>query len=197
MILYLDQNKWIELAKIVYGIDQSVRARTIVRELRAAIDAGCVIPLSAMHYMETARISNADRRARLGTVMWDFSKGRTFASYPSVVEHEVEVALAKHFPQMNPSRLQLLGRGIRHAFGQIAMTDVASPIDEEMERAMLTGSSRLVVDPLSFKSQVQRMNFLSHLDTLHKTKHELPKNKWDNWLYAVAIVDIRNPLTGR
>ncbi len=75
------------------------------------------------------------------------------------------------------------------------MAEVTSVIDDEMERAMLTGSSRLGVDPLSFKGQVQRENFLSHLDTLHKTKHEPPKNKWENWLYGVAIADIRNPLT--
>jgi len=72
MIVYLDQNKWIELAKMVHGKDNSTRAKNVVRDFEAAIDGDhVVVPLSAFHYMETARVSNAERRRRLKTVIND------------------------------------------------------------------------------------------------------------------------------
>lgn len=101
MIVYLDQNKWIELARIIYGKDQSKAAKEILVSLRAAQEVGALeLPLSAIHYMETARISNAGKKARLGAVMWEFSKGTTIASIKSIVTHELEVALAMFFPRV-------------------------------------------------------------------------------------------------
>ncbi|MFA6310397.1 MAG: hypothetical protein WCV99_10535 [Sterolibacterium sp.] len=195
MIVYLDQNKWIELARIVHGKDKSQRAKGILHALNAAIQSGCIIPLSAMHYMETARISNVARRARLGSVMWKYSKGNTLASYPSVVRYEIEIALSKHFSEVKPSsNIKLLGQGISHAFGENRTSNFPPEIEEEIERSMLTGNSGLKVDPLSFRNSAQRENFCAHLGSLHKTKEDLPKSKWENWLYAMAMVDIINPL---
>lgn len=148
-----------------------------------------------MHYMETARISNVARRARLGSVMWKYSKGNTLAPYPSVVRYEVEIALSNRFPEVKPSRnLELLGHGISHAFGENRTSNFPPEIEEEIERSMLTGNPRLNVDPLSFKNSAQRESFCAHLGSLNKTKEELPRSKWENWLYAMALADIRNPL---
>lgn len=195
MIVYLDQNKWIELARIVHGKEQSKHAKAILHALTAATESGCIFPLSAMHYMETARISNADRRARLGSVMWKYSKGNVLTSYPSVVRYELEVALSKHFPSIRPSgNLTLLGRGVSHAFGEHKTSHFPPEVEEEIERSMLTGNSRLNIEPLSFRNNVHRENFFAHLGSLHKTKEELPKSKWENWLYAMALADIINPL---
>lgn len=195
MIVYLDQNKWIELARIVHGKEQSQHAKEILHVLNAATDSGCIFPLSAMHYMETARISNADRRARLGSVMWKYSKGSTLTSYPSLVRYELEVALSKHFPGVRPSdNFALLGRGVSYAFGEHRTSNFPPDIEEEIERSMLTGNSSMNIEPLSFKNSAQRENFLAHLGSLHKTKKDLPKSKWENWLYATVLADIRNPL---
>jgi hypothetical protein len=195
VIVYLDQNKWIELARIVHGKEQSPHAKAILHALNAATESGCILPLSAMHYMETARISNADRRARLGSVMWKYSKGNTLTSYPSVVRHELEVALSNHFPCARPSEnFALLGRGVSHAFGEHRTSDLPYEVEEEIERSMLTGNSKLNIEPLSFRNSVHRENFFAHLVSLHKTKEDLPKSKWENWLYAIALNDIRNPL---
>jgi hypothetical protein len=198
MIVYLDQNKWIELARIVHGKDRSPRAREILRQIKAGIESGCILPLSHIHYIETARISNVGRKSRLGSVMWDYSKGFTMASYTTIVEHEIECALAKHFPQVKPSALTLIGRGVAHAFGQFAMSHlppgVPSRWDDAIEKAMLTGYAGNAVDPLSFRSESHRENFRAHLEKLHTTKKELPKEKWDDWLYAIALTDILDPL---
>lgn len=195
MIVYLDQNKWIEFARIVHGKDKSPSAQMILHTFNAAIESGCILPLSGMHYMETARISNVARKTRLGSVMWKYSKGKTLASYPNVVRHEIEIALSKHFPQVKPScNFTLIGQGVSHAFGENRTSNLPPEIEEEIEHSMLTGNSRLNIDPLSFRNIAQRENFCAHLGLLHKTKDDLPKSKWENWLYAMALADIINPL---
>lgn len=195
MIVYLDQNKWIELAKMVHGKDNSTRAKNVVRDFEAAIDGDhVVVPLSAFHYMETARVSNADRRIRLGEVMWHYSKGNTIAAYPVVLRHELEIALSKHFPEVHPGTLQLLGRGSSHAFGFSPPSGVLSLVEEDVERAMLIGNKKLNVKPPFFRNTEHQEKFRSHLASINSRKKELPKEKWEDWLYAILMLDIREPL---
>ena len=73
MVVYLDQNKWIELARVVNGLETSPAAKQLQREMAAAIDCGYVFPLSAIHIIEFSRIKDHGRRSRLGSVMWHFS----------------------------------------------------------------------------------------------------------------------------
>ena len=196
MIVYLDQNKWIELARMVNRRDDSNRARRVVRDFDATVERGTVsVPLSAIHYMETARISNVSRRSRLGAVMWRYSKGITIAGYPAVVQYELEVALSKHFPQVVPHELTLLGRGSAHAFGMPSLRGLLSHFEEEVERSMLTGSKALNIDPPSFRSSRHQENFKNHLGSLHSRKNDLPKHLWENWLYATLMADIAQPLS--
>lgn len=196
MIVYLDQNKWIELAKMVNGKDDSVRAKRVVRDFEASVDGDeVVVPLSAIHYMETARISNTARRSRLGAVMWHYSRGITIAGYPVVVRHELEVALSKHFPQVRPGTLTLLGRGSPHAFGVPPPQGLLAVFPEDVERSMLVGSKALQIDPPAFRSSEHQENFKNHLASIHSRKKELPKEKWENWLYAMLMADIVTPLS--
>ena len=195
MIGYLDQNKWIELARIVHGKDRSAHSQAVLRAINAGSESGCMLPLSGVHYMETARIANVRRRARLGAVMWKFSKGYTIAAYSTIVEHELEAALAKHFAHVKPHPFNFVGRGIAHAFGRAATAVMPGRVNDAMEEAMLTGCAGRAIDPLSFKGHTQRDNFRSHLEKLQKTKHELPKHKWEDWLYAISVVDILEPLS--
>lgn len=153
MIIYLDQNKWIELSKMIHGKDTSQRAKTIVRALDAVCKTGLsTIPLSAIHYMEMSRISNEGRKVRLGSTMWRFSQGRTIAGYPAVVRHELDVALSRHFPGIIPGELQILGFGHAHAFGEAA-SSLPRILTEEFERSMLVGNEFLhIPPPASFAS---------------------------------------------
>jgi hypothetical protein len=195
MIVYLDQNKWIELAKMVHGKDSSIRAKNILRDLEAAIDcSNVVMPLSAIHYMETARVTKATLRSRLGMVMWHYSKGNTIAAYPLVVRHELEVALSKHFSEVHPRPFQLLGRGSSHAFGVAKPAGLLSLVEDEVEKSMLMGNTKLNIDPPFFQNRKHQNNFKNHLTSLHPTKKDLPKEKWENWLYAILTADIAKPL---
>lgn len=193
MIIYLDQNKWIELAKMFHGKDNSLRAKRIVRAMDAVCAAGhATVPLSAIHYMETSRISNEGRKVRLGATMWRFSRGRTIAGYPTVVRHELEVALAMQFPNVVPCELQLLGSGHAHAFGEVS--DPPHVFAEEFERSMLMGNEGLRIPPLaSFPSQ-HRENFRKHLATLRARAADVKPELHENFLYAISTADILKPI---
>jgi len=195
MIAYLDQNKWIELAKMAHGKDKSIRAKRVLRDFEAASDGGHVdIPLSSFHYIETSRISNVDRKVRLGAVMWRFSKGATIIGYAAVVRHELEVALAKHFPRVTAGSISILGRGHSHAFGTPPLQGVLAHIEEEVERSMLIGNEVLGINPLRSHNTKYRENFREHLATLHARQKDVPKDLRENWLYAMSTVDILNPI---
>jgi hypothetical protein len=181
---------------MVHGKDLSARAKRVVLAFKAATESKSVaIPLSAIHYMETSRISNVGRKTRLGTVMWNFSKGATIAPYPLLVRHELELALSKHFPQVQVGEFSLVGRGSSHAFGIPRPQGLLAVFEEEVERSLLVGNSKLQIDPPSFRNSKHQENFKNHLSSLHAKSKELPKEMWDNWLHAILFADIIKPLS--
>lgn len=167
---------------------------SFLNEMEAAIECGYIFPLSAIHYMEFSRISNLGRRSRLGRVMWEYSRGRTLLSYDEIVKKEIEDALVKTIPTIKPRQIKLIGKGIAHAFGEKVKEIKLGWLNELVEEAMLTGHEALDIEPLSFNSNEHRVNFFSHLGSIHENKKKLDRKKWDSWLYAIAITDILKPL---
>ncbi len=193
MIVYLDQNKWIELAKIFHGKDKSERAKSIRRDIEASIECGYVYPLSEVHYMEFARISNAARRSRLGQAMHRFSQGKTLASSREIIEREVEISLQEYIPEIRPRKLELIGDGIAHAFGEKVQSVLPEWFDSKVDEFMLTGFDELNMEPIFHVTDKHRLNFKNHLEKLQRTKTELKKSKWNDWLHALSLADILNP----
>lgn len=194
LIVYLDQNKWIELAKIYHGKLSSPGDTAFLKEIGASIACGYQYPLSAIHYMEFSRISNVGRRKRLGEVMWEYSKGKTLASTKEITIKEIEASLKQFFPDIKPRPLNLVGNSMEHAFGEVLGKSLPNWNNRAIDEAMLKGHDGFDIEPISHFSTKYRKNFRSHLDSLHQTKTQLDKSKWENWLYAMAITDIRNPL---
>ncbi|HLF72427.1 MAG TPA: hypothetical protein VI759_09780 [Dehalococcoidia bacterium] len=60
-IVYLDKNKWIELAQSAYGKNSSEQMSNILTVLREARDLKqACFPLSSGHYIETHRSRKTD-----------------------------------------------------------------------------------------------------------------------------------------
>jgi hypothetical protein len=195
MVVYLDQNKWIELARMFHRKDVTDRAQRILRSFETArTDGHAVFPLSNVHYIETARVSNVGRKVRLGEAMWHFSQGVTLVAYSTIVRHELEVALAMHLPQLVPGAVSILGKGHAHAFGAPPLSGVLAAFADEVERSLLTGNRRLGIQPPAFAGTTQRENFREHLATLHARFQDVAPELRENWLYAMSTVDILNPL---
>lgn len=211
-IIYLDQNKWIELAQCWHGKRRDQELRDAVEYASEAAKRGAaVFPLSAIHYMETARISDGGRRQRLGKVMAHFSRGYTLASYRAIVTHELEVALANQLPGVTPRPFELLSRGVSHAFGmdrppyripaklrESIPDDVATAFEEKAQKLMeyaaitFTNPDGTVTPGIGYTEQNTR--FKEHLEKLHARITSLPARQWEDVLHAMSMADILDPL---
>jgi hypothetical protein len=211
-IIYLDQNKWIDLAKSYHGKDNDPELKaTLAYLLRETQQGSIVLPLSATHYMEIARIGDPQRRGRLATVMWELSGGTTIASYRAMLIHELECALSRRFAHVNPPTFTLLARGLAHAAGvpthQYRIPEPArsqlppdqveafeSATQEEIERATLTGQGPGGIQMPQFGISQQNHDFKNHLDTLLQKLSSIPRTQWDDALIGISLMDIQEPL---
>lgn len=194
MIVYLDQNKWIELAQIVNGVEKSDKSKQLLEEFNAAIAHSYIFPLSAIHIIEFSRITDVGKRKRLGEVMWKYSQGKTTAPIKELICRELEIAFQVKGFAVTPRPLSYIGLGIPFSFGEELKHPVESIFGDEIDKAMLCGNEVLNIDPVHYKSIKHRRNFSNHLNSLHKRKHEIEKSMHDNWLYALSMKDIIEPL---
>ncbi len=194
-IIYLDQNKWIQVARAVHGKKEGADVVSLVAALgRAVADARILLPLSEIHYLEIAKIRDANRRRRLGRTMWRLSKGFTLASQSTIVEYELAVALAARYPEIETGRLELIGRGIAHAFGEKLPVTFPSPFEELLEVALLTGEGPTGEQAPPFRQTKYQENFVNHLSNLSTLRQDLPASKLEDALHAIELIDILEPL---
>jgi len=127
--------------------------------------------------------------------MWELSKGRSLAPYTKIIEWEIESGLEKVGIDVEKTDVHLLGKGIEFAFG-VSKEKVRSDFEDEMiNRSVLTGSDMFNMEPIySGSFAEQRISFFNHLEELQVKKKMLPKSKWDDWLYAITMVDIIEPM---
>ena len=191
-LIYLDQNKWIALARAYYGQRDSDALRPVVAAaLASAADGTAAFPLSAIHYMETWRTRNVDARARLGAWMWELSRGQTLACWESIIRHELEAALARRFPEVTPSPFSCLGAGAAHAFGMPPEdTHLRGVEPDVVERCILAGETEDGVKEPPFRTDIHRLRFRKHLEELPSTLAQLPPDRRKDALYALSLAEI-------
>jgi len=195
--IYLDQNKWIQLARIYHGKDTQPSSQKLLQELLWLSESKAVcFPLSSVHYMETARNRNRKQREKTGKVMWLLSKGTTIAPYNIIVDYEIRKALSTRNPQVSCPELKLVGYGISHAFGEVFRCRMPAIVEEDFERSCITGASNFLNTQMdSFPSSKQAERFKNHLLGLDQARKELPKKKWQDFLYAISVTDILQDLS--
>lgn len=195
MDIYLDQNKWIEIARIYHGKDASHESKKLLNLIQEKVELGLIrLPLSAVHYIETASISNQGRKERLGTVMSNLSKGVTLASYNSIVIHELENALSAFF-DITPRDFELFGYGYSHAFDIPFPESIPESFRPLLERACLTGEKLLGHTMAGYDGSKQSLQFRDHLRKIHMIKKKMPRDEWSDALHALALTDIAGPLS--
>jgi hypothetical protein len=118
-VVYLDQNKWIELLR---GEKQKPVADVLDLLRRKVAEGSIVVPLSAAHYLETWHRQNWQSRHDLARLMRELSAYATVAPLHHLQCIEIERLLLENFrspncecdvPQISE---QLVGRGVNHAF---------------------------------------------------------------------------------
>lgn len=119
LVVYLDQNKWIDLSRAYYRLPNGARFKTALECIKNGInDRSAVFPLSSAHLIETRKTKDVARRERLAQVMVEFSQGWTLASGRFLVPQELEEALERLFGNTRSTKsISALGRGIIFALG--------------------------------------------------------------------------------
>lgn len=210
-IIYLDQNKWIECARVWHGRERDADIQAMLNLLIQGVDGrSLLLPLSQVHFIETAR-ARPNRRRRLAEIMWPLSRGTTMAGYSEITRHEIRVSLSRRFPEVESGELQLLGTGWHHAFGYPApaltiATDYLARekfLDHEVARQVLSdlidGFILAGVDPDgnsigSYRDDTHATRFENHLRRLRPALTNLSEDRWEDALYAVSLMDVTDPI---
>jgi hypothetical protein len=119
-IIYLDQNKWIDIARAYYGREDGKKFKPVLDRLQAKVDSKeIIIPISAVHIIETARSVDKARRIRLANFISQLSKSYGILPYISVREQEITnailIKLGKQ-PIYNIGEIAI-NRGMAHILG--------------------------------------------------------------------------------
>jgi hypothetical protein len=110
-VLFLDQNKWIDLARASVAPEANKEHRSVLEFLVAKVECGeLLIPLTAANIFETERTKNVKQRFDLAYTQVLLSGARVFRGYYRQLEVEVAAILAKRYglPASEPEPLWFL-----------------------------------------------------------------------------------------
>ncbi len=137
MDVYLDQNKWVDLARAVSGHPNGEPYRAVLEIARHGAKAGLVrFPLTSLHYMETLSTGSNRRRQDVGRLMNELSRELTMATSNRLLPGEIDRALRVRWGRpMNLREGPVFGQRAAFAFGE--------------EPFKFTAPAELQVDPLT------------------------------------------------
>lgn len=120
--VYLDLNKWVDLARALNGDTQGKPFETTATTVCAAVDRGrASFPLSIGHHFEVWKKRSADQRHQLARAMAAVSRNHAIASHAQVLPGEIDRALQRRFGRPTSLRpVQPFGWGLAHRSGGLA-----------------------------------------------------------------------------
>jgi hypothetical protein len=114
--VYLDQNKWVDLARAATGHRHGARFVDALASARAAAASGSAsFPLDIYRYLETGKRRDDRSRIQVADLMLELSKQHTMARPHALLPAEIDQALDRRFGRMErPGRVHVFGSGLRH-----------------------------------------------------------------------------------
>jgi hypothetical protein len=215
--VYLDQNKWIDLAKARAGRREQAHLVEVLQAAQEAVRAGdASFPLSAQHYYETQHRGRRESREHLALTMLGLSQGDAIAQAQVVVPYEIEIALIEQLqlPNDRPPAVQIFGKGANHVFNTEMFTCKAPdehegrPLPAELQAvATVVGSTIMEFAILagSPSSETTRLTLSEHMrlagsefargqQDLRDRIAEMRRGRLEDAMTATAIADILDPL---
>ncbi len=139
LLIYLDLNHWISLAKAATGHRDGHRFAGCLATARDARSSGAALfPLSGSHYMELSGIQDPAQRQSIATVMEELSGFATLLSRPTVMRLEIAAVLDD---RLRPSRsayepVHLVGHGVSHAFGKKGTLHITDDFGHDVTKTL-------------------------------------------------------------
>ncbi|KAB1650399.1 hypothetical protein [Pseudoclavibacter endophyticus] len=219
LTVYLDQNKWIDLARAATGHPQGARFVETLAVLRAAADDGRArFPLSLAHYYETGKQGDLRKREDLAATMMRLAGMLRIAPPHVIAPWEIRRALIDTFGLPIPvEELDLFGSGIAHAAASPALSYVAPaeylgvPLpahvqqelqrraEPEFERVILAGATpdgmpdelRIVLHDMK---NLTDDRFVDGQRSVAEALKKLGRGRLNDVMVATAVADIIDPL---
>jgi len=121
--VYLDQNKWIDLARAATGHELGTQYGGALDAARAASGSGAAsFPLDLYRYMETGKRGDVDSRTRLADFMFELSRQSTIARPHELLPGEIDSALNRRFGRPAfPRRPAVFGVGVTHVASSLTL----------------------------------------------------------------------------
>lgn len=119
VIVYLDQNKWIDLSRSYYVVNNESKFRNLLTLLQKLCEEGkLIMPLSVVHFTETQKESNIERRKKLAHLMTELSRGYTILLQEKVLDLEISNCVGVNCNETPINiRKEILGKGYGFALG--------------------------------------------------------------------------------
>jgi hypothetical protein len=135
-VIYLDQNKWIDLARAFYGREDGEKYKDILDIITTKVaNNEIILPMSVVHFIETARSVNPDRAERLAKFMLSLSKKFGILPFNSIRENEVQQAILRklgYTPKINIKDL-VINRNIFYAVGgELKIEGLPNELEKEL-----------------------------------------------------------------
>lgn len=216
--VYLDQNKWVDLARARAGAPSGAPYVEAYEAAKAAAAEGrASFPLSAAHYFETHKRGSADSRLDVAFTMAWVSRLDAIAPPHVIVPWEIETALIRvmGLSAERPPPLKLFGTGANHALGTSSFTfeapthvngvAVPTPLRQRaqhlgqraLEMAVLADqpTSPDVRMKLHELTKLTGTRFVDGQNEVRDLLAEMGAHQLTKFMIATAFKDIIDPLT--
>lgn len=155
--VYLDQNKWIDLARAATGHKHGKRFAGALAAARAAAATGAAsFPLDIYRHLETGKRANDRSRIDVADLIHELSKQHALARPHTLLPAEIDRALQRTFGlPKNPRSIEAFGVGIGHITGGDVTLPSFDPSKLPNSGAGLTPSDLVKVENI-FEDLVER-----------------------------------------
>lgn len=118
--IYLDQNKWIDMAWAATGASKGQRYLDVLTLAQAGVERGSVsFPLSSIHYLETSNRRPYSARLDLAKTMATLSRFHAIAPLTVLLPPEIDTALQRVFGRpLTVRQAPSFGDGVGFAMNQ-------------------------------------------------------------------------------
>lgn len=200
-VIYLDQNKWIDLARAYHGDPKGAPYTPVLQKIQAAVTQRAArFPLSSIHVIESLKMGDAGRRSRLAQVMAEVSEGWTIAPPDEVLKDELKAAVPKS-ANGTPFFISpmVFGRGIDFAFAQPpALPELLNALDsanpQVKHNALVVLAAILINDEALRKPTIDQYNVLigataADVDRIRRLVQQRPRDLQRRQFVARLIID--------